>query len=169
MKYNANKYCSKIKFLYCSISNSSIENYLYSYVCSIQVEKLNQVSSFRYQSLSSEELNLGIRMSQISHFQYHILLNPNLDPVSYMMNYLKRYLNLKTSDFSCKKKKLGKLIACRLVLDFSSTPEELARQGSQFTKELNSAMGTPFDEVDFFPTDDALRGTHLLPTATFNL
>ena len=108
MKYNANKYCSKIKFLYCSISNSSIENYLYSYVCSIQVEKLNQVSSFRYQSLSSEELNLGIRMSQISHFQYHILLNPNLDPVSYMMNYLKRYLNLKTSDFSCKKKKKKK-------------------------------------------------------------
>jgi len=44
-----------------------------------------------------------------------------------------------------------------VLQDFSSTPEELARQGSQFAKELNSAMGTTFDEVDYFPTDDALR------------
>lgn len=41
------------------------------------------------------------------------------------------------------------------VLDFSSTPEELAQQNSQ---ELNSAMGSSFDVVDFYPTDDALRG-----------
>jgi hypothetical protein len=41
--------------------------------------------------------------------------------------------------------------------DFSSTPEELARQG--LSKDLSSAMGSSFDGVDFFPTDDALRGT----------
>jgi len=43
-----------------------------------------------------------------------------------------------------------------VLQDFSSsTPEELARQG--LSKDLSSAMGSSFDGVDFFPTDDALR------------
>ena len=47
------------------------------------------------------------------------------------------------------------LLVC-LASDFSSTPEELARHG--MAKDLNSAMGSSFDGVDFFPSDDALRG-----------
>lgn len=52
-------------------------------------------------------------------------------------------------------------------LDFSSTPEELAQQNSQ---ELSSAMGTSFDGVDFYPTDDALRGRiHILSSSCFHV
>lgn len=52
------------------------------------------------------------------------------------------------------------MLCCRVgaVSDFSCTPEELARHNSH---DLSSAMGSSFDGVDFYPTDDALRGCTL--------
>ncbi|XP_046463677.1 CREB-regulated transcription coactivator 1-like isoform X12 [Daphnia pulex] len=41
-----------------------------------------------------------------------------------------------------------------VLQDFSCTPEELARHNSH---DLSSAMGSSFEGVDFYPTDDALR------------
>lgn len=51
------------------------------------------------------------------------------------------------------------------ISDFSCTPEELARHNSH---DLSSAMGSSFEGVDFYPTDDALRGDKTLIFSVYN-
>ncbi|XP_045035250.1 CREB-regulated transcription coactivator 1 isoform X7 [Daphnia magna] len=121
-----------------------------------QSNVLNQFEQFNMMDSSSEQTLQSYGNYKSNHMgQANISMDISLDPFysqpSQFMFGGRLELNQQTAP---QTPQTPSSIPDIVLQDFSCTPEELARHNSH---DLSSAMGSSFDGVDFYPTDDALR------------